>query len=151
MRIAGGGGSDPPLTLIQDDRTFERKVQLYVEAGHGPDGHDMQDGAYARIERVKCRAGYMVSYLYWENHRPAAAVSLAVQSQLARVKNIVVHPDFRCQGVLHRVLCAMVSEAANAGARVLGLFAAEGSTAHRRYVDFGLREVGRQVEWTKAL
>ena len=130
---------------------WARKVDLYIEAGIGPDGHEMQQGAYADFEFAKYAAGYMVCYLYWRDRRPVASVSLAVHKGFARLKNVVLHPDARGQGLGHKIVRALIAEAVGARATRFGAFAAEGGPAHNVYRNCGLRDATYQKEWTKPL
>jgi GNAT superfamily N-acetyltransferase len=142
----------PHLSLrpLDPARDWTQKIQLCIQAGLGPDGYDMRHGAYATLERAKCKAGYMRSYLYWIGDRAVGAASLAIHDGFARLKNILVHPDFRGRGIGREMVVGMMSEARRDGATVFGVFGT--SQASRRvYERCGLTPVVRQVEWSHAI
>ena len=142
---------DARLRPIDQAHDWQRKAELYVEAQKGPDGHNMQGRAYAELERIKCEAGYMRSYLYWHEGQPVAAVSLAISARYARMKNVLVHPEHRGQGIGLRLVHALFAEAVRNGATELGAFAAEGGVGHKLYHRCGLRDITYQIEWTKPI
>jgi GNAT superfamily N-acetyltransferase len=145
-------GLTPHLNLrpLDPARDWAQKVQLCIQTGVGPDGYDMRHGAYATLERVKCEAGYMRSYLYWIGDRAVGAVSLAVHGRFARLKNLLVHPQFRGRGVGRALVVGTMAKARSEGAELFGVFGA--STATRRlYLGCGLSPLTRQIEWSRLL
>ena len=80
-----------------------------------------------------------------------AAASLAISDGYARMKNVLVHPDHRGQGIGLRLVHALLAEAVRQGATELGTFAAAGGAGHKLYRRCGLREITYQTEWTKPL
>lgn len=153
-RELGGdlSGMTPHIGLrpLDTTRDWSQKVQLCVDAGHGPDGHDMHHGAYATLERSKCRSGYMRSYLYWLDGRAVGAVSLALLDGFARLKNLLVHPEYRGQGIGRAMVIGTMAIAIRQGAERCGVFGAT-NTARHLYESCGLTRSMSQTEWAKAL
>ena len=129
---------------------WTQKIQLCIQAGLGPDGYDMRQGAYATLERTKCQSGYMRSYLYWRGSRAVGAASLAVNGEFARLKNVLVHPEYRSRGVGRAMVIGMMDEARRQGAGTFGVFART-EEARQLYVRCGMAEQLTQTEWTRAL
>lgn len=154
LREFEGDCSDltPHLSLrpLDPARDWTHKIQLCIQAGLGPDGYDMRHGAYATLERTKCQAGYMRSFLYWMGDRAVGAVSLAVHQRFARLKNILVHPDVRGQGVGREMVVGIMAEARRQGASMFGVYGAT-PAAHQLYTGCGLTAGTSQTEWSRAL
>lgn len=147
---AGAAADTAGLVAIDDERGWRDKTRMYCAGGAGPDGHDMAEGRFAELERSKCRAGYMRSYLYHRNGRPVATVSLALNDGFARLKNAFVHPAFRDRGVGQDMVRALMLEARRLGARRMGCFASS-KTALRIYRECGLWDMCFQTEWSRPL
>ena len=142
----------PHLNLrpLDPSRDWTQKIQLCIQTGVGPDGYDMRHGSYATLERAKCEAGYMRSYLYWIGDRAVGAVSLAVHDGFARLKNLVVHPQFRGRGVGRNMVVGLMAKARREGAGLFGVFGAH-PASRALYESCGLVPVTRQVEWSRSL
>jgi len=138
------------LRPLDPARGWTQKIQLCIQAGLGPDGYDMRQGAYATLERTKCQSGYMRSYLYWRGSRAVGAASLAVHGGFARLKNVLVHPEYRARGVGRAMVIGMMDEARRQGATVFGVFART-EAARQLYARCGMAEQLIQTEWTRAL
>ncbi len=139
------------LKPIQNHEELVLKKALYQLAKQGPDGHNMRDGSFADFEKVKNDAGYMTSYLYWKDNQPVGAVSLAIKNEFARLKNLLVHPSYRGQGIGSEMVIDLMHEAKRLGAKTFGVYAAENMNSHRLYLGCGMQEVLRQTEWSKEL
>ncbi len=139
------------LKPIHDDEGWLLKKNLYQKAKHGPDGHDMKDGAYADLEKLKCNAGYMTSYLYWKDNKPIGTVSLAIKDEFARLKNLLVDPDYRGQGIGSEIVLALMEEAKSLGSKTFGVYAVENMNSHKLYKNCGMIDILKQTEWTKEL
>jgi GNAT superfamily N-acetyltransferase len=138
------------LRPLDPARDWTHKIQLCIQAGVGPDGYDMRHGAYATLERAKCEAGYMRSFLYWMGDRAVGSVSLSVHGGFARLKNVLVHPEFRGRGVGRAMVIGLMAEARREGASLFGVFGATPAT-RRLYESCGLLRLMRQTEWSRSL
>jgi GNAT superfamily N-acetyltransferase len=142
----------PHLSLrpLDPARDWTQKIQLCIQAGLGPDGYDMRHGAYATLERAKCQAGYMRSFLYWMGDRAVGAASIAIHDGFARLKNMLVHPEYRGRGIGREIVVGMMAEARRQGACIFGVFGAT-PASRRVYERCGLEHKTSQVEWSRAL
>jgi len=139
------------LKPILDNGGWKLKKTLYKAAKLGPDGHNMKDGAFSDFEKVKCDAGYMISFLYWKDNKPIGAVSLAIKDEFSRLKNLLVHPDYRGQGIGSEIVMALTKEAKSLGSKTFGVYAVENMNSHKLYLGCGMKEVLRHTEWSKEL
>lgn len=139
------------LKPILDGKGWELKKALYKSAKLGPDGHDMREGAYSDFEKVKCDAGYMTSYLYWKDSKLIGAVSLATKDKFSRLKNLLVHPEYRGLGIGSEIVIALMEEAKSLGSTTFGVYAVENMNSHKLYKSCGMREVLQHTEWSKEL
>ena len=139
------------LKLILDEKGWELKKALYKAAKLGPDGHDMKEGTYSDFEKVKCNAGYMISYLYWKDGKLIGVVSLATKDKFSRLKNLLVHPEYRGLGIGSEIVMALMKEAKSLGSTTFGVYAVENMNSHKLYKSCGMREVLQHTEWSKEL
>ena len=138
------------MAVVNDD-LWRRKKSLYCAAKTGPDGHDMQQGLFSELERLKCQHGYMTSFLFFHDRKLKGVVSLAIANGFARLKNLLVHPAFRRTGVARNIIVLLAREVIERGAHRLGVYAAANGPSHRLYVNAGMKVILRQEEWSKRL
>jgi ribosomal protein S18 acetylase RimI-like enzyme len=144
------GHEEPNLVAVAGARGWRDKSTIYRAADCGPDGHDMQGDLYADMERAKCRAGYMRSYLYRVDDRPVATASLALRDGFARLKNVLVHPDYRNLGVGRDIVRALMGEARRLGAQRIGCFVSS-KAALTVYRECGMWDMCFHTEWSRPL
>jgi len=117
----------------------------------GPDGYTNQAELWVEMERRKCATNKMRSYLVYRDTQVVATVGTIVGDGLLRLKNIVVLPQFRRQGIALAIvqhLCRMAE--VDHGCR-LGVFGVEGEKGSKLYRRAGLYYVTEQYEWSKSL
>lgn len=139
------------LIAILDNDSQQVKKSLYQKASIGPDGHNMKNGRYADLERKKNNEQYMTSYIYWLDDKPAGAVSLAINKNFARLKNLLVHPELRGCGIGKNMVYLLMKEALQQGAKWFGVYALKDSRAHKLYRTCGMHDLLMQIEWSKKL
>lgn len=139
------------LKPIEDHSGWKDKKNLYQQTILGPDGHDMQNGSFSELEKIKCDTRYMVSYIYWRENLPVGAVSLSIQDNFARLKNLLVHPQYRNQGVGWEIVLHLMHEAKLKGAKNFGVYAVDNMHSYKLYLKCGMQEILRHVEWSKEL
>lgn len=135
-----------PLRLepITTDVGWERKRAVHASDVRAPDGHDVDPDRWVAFERAKADSPSFRPMLLTEEGEVLATVALLVSDDLVRIKNLVIAPGRRHQGLAGE-LVRTVAEAHPSA--VLGLMAADGSFGYRAYLAAGLREVGRIDEW----
>lgn len=141
------------LRPVTSNEQWDEKRDLATAGGHdGPDGHNMMGGQFADLERVKCDAGFMQPFLFYVNGKPAAAICVSVLGSFARLKNLLVHPDYRGRGVGSKtVKAAIQAYRRHRGIRYVGVYADDRKFAIRIYAKQGLLPVNHQTEWSKVL
>lgn len=135
-----------PLRLepITTDADWERKRAVHASDVRAPDGHDVDPDRWVAFERAKADAPSFRPMLLVERGEVVATVALLVSDDLVRLKNVVVAPGRRRQGLATELVRTVAMAHPSA---VLGLMAADGSFGHRAYVAAGVGEVGRVDEW----
>ncbi len=136
---------------IQSDAQLRLRKKLYQSDVKGPDGHDMQSGVWADLEQGKCEAGYMDSYLCYQQGELVGTVSLAMNKGFARLKNLFVSPECRGNGTARNIVLAAIALARVQGARSFGAYAVEHGSAHHLYRSCGMVDVLKQIELLKPL
>lgn len=117
-----------------------------------PDGHRMQANDYALLEKRKVEAGYMQLFLYLDNNKALAVASLDINRPFARIKNLLVHPDQRGQGLGKSMIASLIVIAQAQGAQAIGAYAlADNKAACGMYQALGLKKVYQQYEWLKMM
>lgn len=143
--------SGSSLRPVADESAWHARRELYRLASTGPDGHDTRAGRFSELEKIKQQTGYMTSYLYHVDDFVVGAVSLAVKNGFARLKNLLVHPDYRGRGIGKQMVSQLKLEALEQGAVYLGAYAADRDAGFRTYLASGMREVTQQQGWTRLL
>ena len=154
--LAPQGYPDPPspeITLrpVRSEQDWKDKCALHEEAMEGPDGYSNQADLWVEMERQKCATGKMDTFLVYRDNQVVATVGSIVDDGLLRLKNIVVAPKVRRQGIAlatvhHLWRKAEIDHGCRLG--VFGLKVGKGSHLYRRA---GLLEVTEQYEWSKVL
>ncbi len=127
------------------------KLVFHRQAPERPDGHASSAEEWVELEERKAAAGYMQAFLIRVGDEVVGAVAAAPQRELLRVKNLVVHPAHRRQGVATEIMDRLEAIAAGSGKRALGCFALAGEAPETMYRRCGFQAVTRQTEWLKDL
>ena len=148
QRLPSGACSFEPVSSA---REWAAKLQLHQACPMGPDGYPAPAEAWVDLEYRKTEAGYMEPFLARHDGRVCGTVSVAPATNLLRLKNIVVHPDFRGDGVGTQLVHHVLREARARGYPVVGVFGVEGSPGAALYRSCGFEAVTTQVEWQRDL
>ncbi len=153
--LAPQGYPEPPgniqLRQVQTSADWKRKQDLHSQAIEGPDGYTNQAALWVEMERRKCATGNMKCYLVYRDKQVVGAVGTIAEGGLLRLKNIVVDPRLRRQGIALAVVQHLWRMAeADYGCR-LGVFGVAGGKGSKLYRRAGLYSVTVQYEWSKIL
>jgi GNAT superfamily N-acetyltransferase len=150
VRQAFGPGTIA-LRAIRSPRDWRAKLAVHELSALSPDGYLVAPDLWFEMERRKCQAGYMWPYLIVSEGEVAGVVNVAPCGRILRMKNLVVTPAHRRQGVATRVARALARMAKQTGYEAVGCFAIVGEVGARVYPGAGYRVVIRQIEWVKPL
>ena len=143
--------SDIELSQIETGADWRSKLQLHQFDDKCPDGYHVPAIQWVSVEQRKVAAAYMNSFLAKRNGTICGSVSLAMVGELARLKNIYVHPNHRRQSVAKGIVKAVFSMAADLGAQAVGCFAVADDIGQRLYESCGMERVAELNEWSREL
>jgi ribosomal protein S18 acetylase RimI-like enzyme len=148
------GGTVPAgLTLepVGSADSWRAKLDFHRACPVGPDGHAAPAELWVEMERRRAGAGYLRPWLVRLDGTVCGTFALAGQGQLARLKNVVLHPRFRGRGLARHVVRLAAETAAAGGALGVGCFALERHHALAMYQALEFQPVIRQYEWVAPL
>lgn len=143
--------ADLTLVPVLTTAHWQQKLDLHQAALKGPDGHTNDANDWVEMERRKCQTGFMSSYLIIQNHQVAGSVGTMDHGDWLRLKNLVIHPHWRRQGVGGKTVMLVEQLAAACGKQRVGCFALTGGGGERVYRKAGFIPVGHQTEWFRTL
>ena len=86
------------LHPVMSDLDWTTKRALHAASGTGPDGHDNAPGLWADLEQRKSEAGGLELNLVMRGGDVIGALGLMAEKSILRLKNLVIHPDYRGSG-----------------------------------------------------
>lgn len=149
-------GHPPPtaavrLCRVHEEVAWQQKLALHTAAMEGPDGYLNQADLWVDMERRKCETGGMQTYLVYRRDQVVATVGTIVGQGLLRLKNIVVAPQYRRQGIALAIVHDLWRMAETEHGSRLGVFGVTGGKGSNLYRRAGLQAVTEQYEWSKLL
>lgn len=139
------------LHLVITEEDWSRKLAVHLSLRDGPDGHSSPAANWIDMERRKCEAGYMEPYLVMHEGHVCGAVNLALSERIARLKNLVIAPPWRRNGVGVDAARQIAHLAWKRKRVAAGCFAIANAPSLSLYQKAGFRPVGSQIEWFKRL
>lgn len=136
---------------VVEDEDWAAKLEIQRQCSLGADGHASDAEDFVTLERRKASAGYMTPYLITRDGEPCGATCVARVGKILRLKNLVVHPAQRRQGLGEFVARYVAGYAQRVGARGAGCFALEGHRSVDMYRRAGYRKIAELVEWRRDL
>ena len=147
-------GAVPDGLAIEPVRSadaWRAKLDFHRACPVGPDGHAAPAALWVEMERRRAGAGYLRPWLVRLEGTVCGTFGLAGQGQLARLKNLLLHPKFRGRGLARHVVRLATDAAAADGALGIGCFALERHHALAMYQRLAFEPVIRQYEWVAPL
>jgi len=144
---------EPSLSLrtIKSEPDWEEKLAYHAPSNHSPDGYLYEPAEWVEMERIKCDAGYMRACFIEKQGEVVGVVSLAVRAGLLRFKNLMVHPDFRGQGIAVATVQSCARHANRLGLDLAGAFTLAEDSENSFYHKAGCQTIGKITEWKKDL
>jgi RimJ/RimL family protein N-acetyltransferase len=139
------------LRAVRTPGEWRAKRAIHELSARAPDGYVVAPELWFEMERRKWQARYMWPYLIEIEGEVGGVVNVAPCGRILRMKNLVVAPAHRRQGVATRVAIALAAIAQRTGYEAAGCFAIVGEAGARIYPGAGYRVVVRQIEWVKSL
>lgn len=115
-----------------------------------PDGHPIEPEAYLAGEERRAATGELDLHVAWDGDEPVAIVGCLRLGTLLRLKNLLVRPDRRREGIGTAVTATLLRWAGQEG-RTLGVVAVAGETGERIYRSLGMPLAGTFTEWSVPL
>ena len=134
------------LRRIEDETGWALKLALHRGSPDAIDGHSTAPERWVELERRKSSPDGLSPWLIEAGGRVVGTVGTIELGGLLRLKNLLVHRDFRRRGVAMAVVAAFGAIAAESD-RTLGLFVVEGTPGVAVYDRSGMIPVTRWVEW----
>lgn len=135
------------LEEVADLSGWDEKRRIHEATDITADGHPCDARSWCEMEQARCAHGYMRPFLIYHDDAPCGTLCLASRGSLLRLKNLVIHPDWRGRGIATSAVRAAVMLARRAGYETLGCFAIPGGPALTVYQQAGLHPIVTQTEW----
>jgi GNAT superfamily N-acetyltransferase len=138
------------LTPVSSDADWSRKLRFHRDCEIAPDGHDNDPHDWVALERTKSANG-MDAFLAEIDGRPVGAIGAVWSEGLLRLKNILVHPQYRRRAVGRAMLGKLADLGRERGISEQCVLAVKGEAGEHFYRRVGLHPIGAQVEWSKQI
>lgn len=132
----------------EDGRAARRRVAGRASAA--PDGHPIDAEAFLAGEERRAATGELELFVAWIDREPVANVGALRTGGLLRLKNLLVRPDRRREGIAKAVTSTLLGWAEDEG-RALGTVALAGDHGERIYRSLGLDLAGSYTEWSATI
>ena len=139
------------LRPVRTEGDWSLKLKLHQAISYDPDGHVSAAETWLQMEQQKCAAGYMEPFLIVREDVVCGAVNYAPGGRIGRLKNIVVHPNWRREGIGVQAARIIANIARERDMVAAGCFAMEDGPALNMYRSAGYFPVTQQTEWYKRL
>lgn len=141
-----------PLTFrpVVSDDDWARKRAFHRGVPESPDGHCNGAAELARLEQHKCAHG-MEAFIAEIGGRTVGVAGAIWGEGIVRIKNLLVHPDFRRQAVATTLMSHIAAHGRARGISEQCLVALKGGTGEMLYRSLGMTVVGSCFEWSRRL
>lgn len=136
-----------PIVTEQD---WARKQAFHEEVLESPDGHAEGAAGLASLERHKCAHG-MEAFIGEIDDRVIGVAGAIWGDGIVRIKNLLVHPDFRRQSVATALMAHIAAHGRSRGIDEQCLVALKGGAGEMLYRSLGMTDLGSCFEWSKRL
>ena len=134
------------LHPVTSDLDWTAKRALHSAGGTGLDGHENAPGLWADLEQRNSEAGGLELNLIKQGDDIVGALGLMAEKSILRLKNLVIHPDYRGSGFGAQAVHAGCAEAVRRGYPAVGAFALEQQGTLAFYESCGFRPIAAQTE-----
>ena len=140
------GSEKVSIQPISTDADWAQKQTLHRESPDPPDGHEIPADRWVELERRKTGSDGLSPWLILVGDTVTGTAAVMDHGALMRLKNLLVHREYRRRGIATAAIAAFGIMAEEKG-RTLGLFTVVGSAGDLVYRGCGMKPVARWVEW----
>jgi GNAT superfamily N-acetyltransferase len=135
------------LEEVVDLSGWDEKRRIHESSDITADGHPSDARSWCEMEQRRSAHGYMRPFLIVHEESVCGTLCLASRGSLLRLKNLVIHPDWRGRGIATAAVRSAVLLAWRAGYESVGCFAIPGGPALTVYQQAGFHPIVTQTEW----
>jgi len=135
------------LEEVVDLSGWDEKRRIHESTDISADGHPGDARSWCEMEQRRSAHGYMRPFVIRQDDAVCGTLCLASRGSLLRLKNLVIHPDWRGRGIATAAVRAAVLLAWRAGYETVGCFAIPGGPALTVYQQAGFHPIVTQTEW----
>lgn len=135
------------LEEVVDMAGWDEKRRIQEACATGADGHAVDPRGWLEMERRRAAHGYMRPFLIRHGSTVCGALNLAPRGTLLRLKNLVLHPNWRGKGMALAAVAAVTVVGREAGFLRVGCFVNPGRHVHSVYELNGFIPIVTQTEW----
>lgn len=139
------------LRAIESKQDWQARLALQKTLKQGPDGYQSPARLWVDMERLKSDLGYMEPYLVYKKGKVCGAVSIAPTGNILRLKNLLVAPEFRRQGIGREIALSLRTVAYQRSFAAVACFAIDSAPSLMMYQQAGFTPISQQIEWVKSL
>ncbi len=147
---ADGAGSRIEIRPADDEAGRDARRRVAGGATSAPDGHPIDAEAFLAGEELRAATGALELFVAWDGEEPVAVVGALRQGDLLRLKNLLIRPDRRREGIAKAVTSTLLGWARDED-RVLGTVALAGDHGERIYRSLDMAVAGEYTEWSMEL
>ncbi len=133
------------------DLDWAERRRMHEEAPDNSDGYETDPAAWCELMRRKCETGVKESFLIEYEGRICGSIGAIQMPGLLRLKNIIIRPAFRRQGLAAEAVRELAALTHSRGLGALGVFGIEGDSGASLYAAAGFSVIGAQIEWSRRL
>lgn len=137
------------LRPVKNEDDWLQKLLFHGDCKLSPDGYETEAEKWVEMERRKHEQGTLQPYLVEVNGQICGAVGTIECPNLLRLKNLVIHPQYRKKGFASQTVHLVSNLSKNMGKSGVGCFAVAGGIGEKVYQGCGLVATTKQIEWTK--
>ena len=141
--------ADVTLYPITTDADWRAKAAVHKSGDVGPDGHTTPPDCWVEMEQRKSSDSSLKFFLVKSGDEVCGSVGVDEIGSILRLKNIVIHSDWRRRGIGSGVV-RRLGEIAQARGKVgMGVFGVPGRPGGALYQRLRLEPIVTQYEWMR--
>jgi len=139
------------LYPVVDESDWTERYRILFSSGNAPDGYAIEADKYIDMEKKKSATGQLTFYLARDSGGIAVgSVGLMKVGSLRRIKNLIVHPDFRQKGIATRMIAQFGRKFIEMGNQ-LAAFAVDHPVRGSVYDRLSFKKSATYFEWRKSI